>query len=66
MMLMTTEQVSNETRRAPEEFLLLEARQDTLLTLIGELLQTNEALRLKVAQLEAQLADPRAGTGEHS
>jgi hypothetical protein len=56
-MMMTMEpQVLKEVGRAPEDFLLLEARQEGLLTLIGELLQQNEELRMKVARLEGQAA----------
>lgn len=43
-----------EVDRAPDERVVLEARQDSLLTLIGELLQSNEALRQKIARLEAE------------
>lgn len=37
---------------APHDVLALEARNDRLQTLVGELLRTNEELRLKMAQLE--------------
>jgi hypothetical protein len=43
-----------EVDRAPDERVSLEARQDSLLKLIGELLQSNEELRQKIARLEAE------------
>jgi len=33
---------------------MVEAREEQLLTLVGELLQTNQELRFKVAELEQQ------------
>jgi hypothetical protein len=54
--MMTMEQVSKENSRAPEEIALLEARQESLLALIGELIQRNEELRLKLARFEAESA----------
>jgi hypothetical protein len=44
----------NEAGRAPEEMVLLEARQESLLNLVGELLAKNEQLRMKVARLESR------------
>jgi hypothetical protein len=55
-MMMTMEQVSKDAGRAPEEIALLEARQESLLALIAELIQRNEELRLKLARLEAESA----------
>jgi hypothetical protein len=49
---------------AGEELLALEERQQRLQLLVGELLQTNEELRLKVARLEAQ-NDPAQPEGMH-
>ena len=54
--MMTMEQVSKDAGRAPEEIALLEARQESLLALIAELIQRNEELRLKLARLEAESA----------
>jgi hypothetical protein len=42
----------HETAKSPEEGLGHVARQEQLLTLVGELLQTNQELRFKVAGLE--------------
>ncbi len=53
-MAIVMQQVPNNTPRAPEEVLSLQARQERLLALIAELLESNERLRMKVAQLEAQ------------
>ncbi len=47
------EPVRDETGRNTEELLMLQARQESLLALIAELLETNEKLRMKLAQLEA-------------
>ena len=55
-MMMTMEQVSKDAGRAPEEIALLEARQESLLALIADLIQRNEELRLKLARLEAESA----------
>jgi hypothetical protein len=55
-MMMTMEQVPKENSRAPEEIALLEARQESLLALIADLIQRNEELRLKLARLEAESA----------
>jgi hypothetical protein len=52
------EPMLNNAGRAPEETVLLEARQESLLKLVGELLAKNEQLRMKVAQLE-ELASTR-------
>ncbi len=49
----------DEIRGSPTEMRLHEARQQQLLTLIGELLQANQELRFKVTELEQQ-----AGTAE--
>jgi hypothetical protein len=57
------EQRLNETGRAAEELHALQARHDRLLVLVGELLETNERLRLKVAQMEALTGSRWAGTG---
>ncbi len=46
------EPMLTDAGRAPEEMELLEARQEGLLQLIGELLRKNEELRMKVARLE--------------
>jgi len=53
------QQDTDDASRAPEELLSLHARQDGLLALIAELLETNERLRMKLAQLKAQ------AEGEH-
>ena len=53
-MMMTMEQVTREGGRAPEEIVLLEARQESLLMLIRDLLKRNEELRQKLARLGAQ------------
>jgi hypothetical protein len=42
----------HETSRRPETMRAVEAREEQLLTLVGELLQTNQELRFKVAELE--------------
>jgi hypothetical protein len=42
----------HETTKNPEQRLAHEAREEQLLTLVGELLQTNQELRFKVAELE--------------
>ena len=41
-----------EIRGSPADVRLHEARKHQLLTLVGELLQTNQELRFKVAELE--------------
>ncbi len=48
-----------ETHKSPDEPLALETRTHQLLTLVGELLATNQELRFKVAELErrAESAD---------
>jgi regulator of replication initiation timing len=51
------EQVFNTTARAPEELHSLQAQQNRLLVLIAELLEDNEKLRMKLAQLEAHKED---------
>jgi hypothetical protein len=51
-MMMTMEPVTREGGRAPEDFVLLETRQESLLMLIRDLLKRNEELRMKVARLE--------------
>jgi hypothetical protein len=53
------QQALNDPPRAPEELLSLQARQDRLLALVAELLESNERLRMKVAQLEAQKESER-------
>lgn len=56
------EHISNDAAsHVREELLSLKQRQERLLVLIGELLQTNEELRLKVARLEAQGDVAQAG-----
>ncbi|MGB6742438.1 MAG: hypothetical protein WBE38_02190 [Terracidiphilus sp.] len=55
------EHVTNDAGYAHEELVSLKQRQERLLVLIGELLQTNEELRLKVARLEAQGESGRGG-----
>jgi hypothetical protein len=57
-MMMTMEQVSKDAGRAPEEIALLEARQESLLALIADLIQRNEELRLKLARFESESAPP--------
>jgi len=47
--------------RAPEEIGLLEARQESLLKLVGELLEKNEQLRMQVARLEELAASAPRG-----
>ena len=54
------EQVSmQKMHKSTDERLALETRNHQLLTLVGELLQTNQELRFKVAELEqrADVAD---------
>jgi hypothetical protein len=53
-MMAAMEYTSNDAGHAREELLSLQARQESLLVLIGELLQTNEELRSKLARLEAR------------
>jgi hypothetical protein len=55
------EPLSKHAGRAPEEMALLEARQESLLKLVGELLEKNEQLRLKVARLEELAATAPRG-----
>jgi hypothetical protein len=55
------EPMLNDAGRAPEEFDSLEARQESLLKLIGELLAKNEQLRMKIARLEAMTASASIG-----
>jgi hypothetical protein len=51
--MVTMEQIAlHEAIKSPEELHAVEARQQQLLTLVGELLQTNQELRFKVAELE--------------
>jgi alkylation response protein AidB-like acyl-CoA dehydrogenase len=52
-----------ETGQTAAEFRLLEPRHERLLTLIGELLHTNQQLRWKLAQMEADLEAARAKMG---
>lgn len=47
------EPMLKDAGRAPQEMVVLESRQESLLKLIGELLEKNEQLRMKVAELEA-------------
>jgi hypothetical protein len=54
------EPVSNQASPAREELLALKEREQRLLVLIGELLETNEELRLKLARLEVQRDDAQA------
>lgn len=58
---MLVAQVMEHDNKAPEEILSLEAQQDRLLTLVGELLAANQQLRFKVAQLERQAASAERG-----
>ncbi len=51
------EQVWSDAGPAAEGVLLLKEREERLLVMIGELLKTNEELRLKLARLEAQSGD---------
>jgi hypothetical protein len=51
------EQAFNDTPRAPEELHSLQAQHDRLLVLIAELLEDNQTLRMKLAQLEAHKED---------
>ena len=46
------EPMLNNAGRAPEDLVLLESRQESLLMLIRDLLRRNEELRQKVARLE--------------
>lgn len=48
------EWISNGAGRVPEELLSLRQRQERLLTVIADLLRTNEELRLKLAQTESR------------
>lgn len=56
------EPMRDETERGTEELEMLRARQQSLLALVAELLETNEKLRMKVAQLEAQIIGRREPT----
>jgi len=46
------EPMLKNAERAPGHVDLLEARQESLLRLIGELLEKNEQLRMQIARLE--------------
>jgi hypothetical protein len=48
------EQAVKTNEKASDEIVSLEARQQQLLVLVGELLRTNEELRQKVVRLEEQ------------
>ena len=51
--MVTMEQIAlHETSRRPQGKSMVEPREEQLLTLVGELLQTNQELRFKVAELE--------------
>ncbi|MGA7341609.1 MAG: hypothetical protein WBE72_22300 [Terracidiphilus sp.] len=56
-MTVAMEQVWSDAGPAAEGVLLLKEREERLLVMIGELLKTNEELRLKLARLEAQSGD---------
>lgn len=56
------EPVRDETERNTEELAMLRARQESLLALIAELLETNEKLRIRIAQLEKQMESGREPT----
>jgi hypothetical protein len=56
-------QTSSET---PDDRLSLELRNDRLQKLVGELLRTNEELRLNVAQLEAKAERAERGLADAS
>jgi hypothetical protein len=58
---MLVAQVMEQDNRAPEEILSLQAQHDRLLTLVGELLEANQQLRFKVAQLERQAESAERG-----
>jgi hypothetical protein len=58
-MAAATEQGLNAQESARDEIVGLEARQEQLQVLVGELLKTNEELRQKIAGLEAQDAGGR-------
>jgi hypothetical protein len=53
-MTVVTNRELNATANTTEEIVSLRERQKQLLVLVGELLQTNEELRQKVARLEVQ------------
>ncbi|HZP05119.1 MAG TPA: hypothetical protein VFB43_09475 [Terracidiphilus sp.] len=57
------EPVRDETQRSTEELEMLRARQQNLLALIAELLETNEKLRMRVAQLEARSLEVQMESG---
>jgi len=51
--MLAMEQITlHETIKSPEDLPAVESHQHQLLTLVGELLQTNQELRFKVAELE--------------
>ena len=56
------ESVRDEAERNTEELAMLRARQESLLALIAELLETNEKLRIRVGQLEKQTESGREPT----
>jgi hypothetical protein len=62
-MAVVKEPVRDETQRSTEELEMLRARQQNLLALIAELLETNEKLRMRVAQLEARSLEVQMESG---
>jgi hypothetical protein len=64
-MVAAMEQALSIKESARDEIVSLEARQEQLLELVGELLRTNEELRQKVAVLEdSAYAQGQNGLGE--
>jgi hypothetical protein len=61
---MLVSQVMEHDNRAPDEILSVEAQHDRLLTLVGELLEANQQLRFKVAQLERQAESAQRGLAD--
>ena len=58
---MLVAQVMEQDNKAPDELLSLEAQHDRLLTLVGELLEANQKLRFKVAELERKAESAERG-----
>lgn len=52
---------AHRTDRAPADVESLEARHESLLKLVGELLKKNEQLRMQIARLEALNASMPCG-----
>jgi hypothetical protein len=59
-------QIIQASSGSPDDRLSLEAGNDRLQKLVGELLRTNEELRLKVAQLETKAERTERALGEAS